>query len=84
VSPIPRQRTNHVRDTRSDPGTSHSAWCGSGRGRPCRGRRSPAASAACFRTVWRWEQGLGKRNAQHMMALLKLAAGHGLGHPFTG
>jgi len=34
--------------------------------------------------VWRWEQGLGKRNAQHMMALLKLAAGHGLGHPFTG
>ena len=39
---------------------------------------------ACFHTVWCWKQGLGKRNAQHMMALLKLAGGHGLGHPFTG
>lgn len=37
-----------------------------------------------FHTVWRWEQGLGKLNTQHMMALLKLAGGHGFGHPFTG
>ena len=36
------------------------------------------------RTVWRWEEGLGRPNPQHMMALLKLAGGHGFGHPFTG
>ena len=50
-------------------------------------------------TVWRWKedaipivlpfrqvfhsQPLGRPNAQHMMALLKLADEHGLGHLFT-
>ena len=34
-------------------------------------------------TVWRWKEGPGRPNAQHMMALLKLAHEHGLGHLFT-
>ena len=34
-------------------------------------------------TVWRWKEDLGRPNAQHVMALLMLADGHGLGHLFT-
>ena len=35
-------------------------------------------------TVWRWKEGQGRPNVQHMMALLELADGLGLGHLFTG
>ena len=34
-------------------------------------------------TVWRWKEGQGRPNVQHMMALLDLADGLGLGHLFT-
>ena len=34
-------------------------------------------------TVWRWKEGQGRPNGEHLMALLKLADGHGLGHLFT-
>ena len=34
-------------------------------------------------TVWRWKEGLGRPNVQHMMALLDLADDLGLGHLFT-
>ena len=34
-------------------------------------------------TVWRWKEGLGRPNAQHLMALLDLADSLGLRHLFT-
>lgn len=34
-------------------------------------------------TVWRWKQGRGRPNAEHMMALLDLAESLGLRHIFT-
>ena len=34
-------------------------------------------------TVWRWKEGQGRPNVQHMMALLDLANDLGLGRLFT-
>ena len=34
-------------------------------------------------TVWRWKEGRGRPNTEHMMALLELAEGLGLAHIFT-
>ena len=80
---MPRQRINYFRDTYVFPkdfpqrlvrfkGQSDPPW---------------AEIARCLgtypHTVWRWKEGLGRPNAQHMMALLKLADEHGPGHLFT-
>ena len=46
-----------------------------------------AENARCLgtypHTVWRWKEGLGRPKAQHMMAVLNLADGHGLDYLFT-
>ena len=34
-------------------------------------------------TVWRWKEGRGRPNTEHMMALFDLAEGLGLAHIFT-
>ncbi len=34
-------------------------------------------------TVWRWKEGRGRPNTEHMMALLELAQGLGLARIFT-
>ena len=34
-------------------------------------------------TVWRWKEGMGRPNTEHMMALLDLAEDLGLAHIFT-
>ena len=83
VAGMPRQRINYFRDTYVFPQDfpqrlvrfkeeSDLPW---------------AEIARCLgtypHTVWRWKEGLGRPNAQHMMALLKLADDHGLGHLFT-
>ena len=34
-------------------------------------------------TVWRWKEGQGRPNTEHMMALLELAEGLGLARIFT-
>ncbi len=37
----------------------------------------------CRYTVWRWKDGRGRPNTEHMMALLDLAERMGLAHVFT-
>ena len=34
-------------------------------------------------TVWRWKEGRGRPNTDHMMALLEMGEGLGLAHIFT-
>lgn len=79
---MPRQRTNYFRDTYDFPGDF-----------PQRLVRFKEESGLTWaeiarrlgtypHTVFRWKEGLGRPNARHMMALLDLADGLGLGHLF--
>ena len=80
---MPRQHTNYIRDTYDFPGDF-----------PLRLVRFKEESGLPWaeiarllgtypHTVWRWKEGRGRPNAQHMMALLDLADDLGLGHLFT-
>ncbi len=80
---MPRQRTNYIRDTYEFPDdfpqrldrfqqASGLSWAGIAR-----------RLGTYPHTVWRWKEGLGRPNVQHMMALLDLANDLGLGHLFT-
>ena len=80
---MPRQRTNYFRDPFALPDDF-----------PERLVRFKEASGLSWEeiarrigtyphTVWRWKEGLGRPNAQHMMALLDLADSFGLRHLFT-
>ena len=80
---MPRQRTNYLRDTYDFPGDFAQ--------RLVRFKKESGLTWAEIarrlgtypHTVWRWKEGLGRPNAQHMMALLDLADDLGLGHLFT-
>ena len=80
---MPRQRINYVRDTYVFPEDFPD--------RLVRFKEEPglpwAEIAGCLGTypqaVWRWKEGLGRPNAQHMVVLPKLADERGLGRLFT-
>ena len=80
---MPKQRTNYFRDTYAFPDDF-----------PQRLLRFQEESGLTWaevarrlgtypHTVFRWKEGQGRPNAQHMMALLELADDLGLGHLFT-
>lgn len=80
---MPKQRTNYFRDTYVFPDDF-----------PQRLMRFQEESGLTWaeiarrlgtypHTVFRWKEGQGRPNAQHMMALLDLADDLGLGHLFT-
>ena len=80
---MPRQHTNYTRDTYDFPSDFPQRLV-----RFKEDSGLPWAEIARLlgtyaHTVWRWKEGQGLPNVRHMMALLDLANGLGLGHLFT-
>ena len=80
---MPRQRIRHSRDIHELPGDF-----------PERLKRFQEESGLSWSemarrigtysyTVWRWKEGRGRPNTEHMMALPELSKGLGLAHIFT-
>ena len=85
AGPLPCLDSEHttVEEPTPFPTTSRSAWSGSRRRRGLSWAELNRRLAVHPQTMRRWRKGRARPSTRHMMALLDLADGLGLGHIFT-